>query len=123
MNYHPARKYPRFEFSVLPFVLSVRWDQPVADERPIRIEGRNVSRGGIKFSSNRRIALFEAVHLSLFDKNQGQELAALEGKVVRVEEVDTGLGERTYGIAVEFLSGTEPLEGLMPTPSNPNPAT
>jgi hypothetical protein len=119
MSYLAERKHPRFEFAPLPLVLSVRWDEPAPEDKPIRVEARNISEGGIKFVSNRRLALFSPIHLSLFDKNQGNELAALGGKVVRVEEVDTGLGERTYGIAVEFSKGTERLGALMPANSSP----
>lgn len=125
MSYLAERKHPRHEFSTLPLVLSLRWEDPATEERPLRVEARNISEGGIKFVSNRRLALFSPVHLSLFDKNLGTELAALDGKVVRVEEVDTGHGERTYGIAVEFSAGTERLAPLMPgaLPENSNPAT
>jgi hypothetical protein len=119
MSYLAERKHPRHEFSTLPLVLSVRWEDPAPGDRPLRVEARNISEGGIKFVSNRRLALFSPIRLSLFDKSGGNELAALGGKVVRVEEVDTGLGERTYGIAVEFATGTDRLAPLMPKNSSP----
>jgi hypothetical protein len=119
MSYLVERKSRRHEFAPLPLVLSVRWEEPAPEDRPLRVEARNISEAGIKFMSNRRLSLFSPVRLSFFDKTQGTELATVEGKVVRVEEVDTGLGERTYGIAVEFLSGTDRLAALMPENSNP----
>lgn len=122
MSYLAERKHPRFDFSTFPLVLSLRWEEPLAEDKPVRIEGRNISRGGLKFQSNRRIALFSPLRLSLFSKGNGQELAALEAKVVRVEEVDTGLGERTYGIALEFTAGQDALASLLPDPDAPGAA-
>lgn len=119
MSYLAERKHPRFDFSPLPLVLAVRWEEAAPEDRPVRVEARNISEGGMKFVSNRRLSLFSPIHLSLFDKILGTELAALDGKVVRVEEVDTGLGERIYGIAVQFSAGTERLGALMPANSNP----
>lgn len=69
-----------------------------------RFEAKNISQSGLKFISNMKIPLFSEVAFSLLDKNTGRKLAALQGKVVRVEEIDTGKGERNFGIALEFLS-------------------
>jgi c-di-GMP-binding flagellar brake protein YcgR len=125
MSYLTERRYPRIEFQTLPLVLALRWDEAHLDEKPVRLEGRNLSRGGIKFASNRRISLFAPVRISFFDKTNGQEAAVVTGKVVRVEEVDTGHGERTYGIAVQFSEGIEGISRFAPDmgSANSTPAT
>jgi hypothetical protein len=83
-------------------------------DSPIRIEARNISLHGLKFYSNRRIPLFEQVNLSFYEKKSGNLVADILAKVVRLEEIDIGVGERTYGISVEFFSGFEPLERFLP---------
>ena len=113
MSFFPERRSARYEFQRFPWIFSLQMEEPAAADAPLRVEARNVSRGGLKFVTNRRIALFETVRGSLLDEN-GQLVAQLTGKVVRVEEVDTGHGERTYGIAVEFTAGADALEKLIP---------
>lgn len=113
MSFFPERRSARHEFQRFPWIFSLQVDEPAATETPLRVEARNVSRGGLKFVTNRRIALFEIVRGSLLDES-GQLVTQFTGKVVRVEEVDTGHGERTYGIAVEFTAGAEELGKLIP---------
>lgn len=113
MSFFPERRNTRHEFQRFPWIFSLQVDEPAGADTPIRVEARNVSRGGLKFVTNRRIALFETVRGSLLDES-GQLVAQLTGKVVRVEEVDTGHGEPTYGIAVEFTAGAESLGKLIP---------
>lgn len=108
------RRHPRFEFHDLPWVFSVQWPEPATQERPVRVEARNISRGGFKFSSNHRVPLFSELEIVLLDKKDGREVATLTGKVVRLEEVDIGVGERTYGIALELTSGADALHPLLP---------
>jgi len=108
------RRNPRFEFDHFPWVFALSLTEPAGEELPMRVEARNISRGGLKFVSNRKISLFEQVQVVLFEKKTGKEVVTLLGKVVRVEEVDIGTGERTYGIAVEFNSGMTVLEKLIP---------
>jgi PilZ domain len=114
MGYFPERRHPRFEFQTFPWVLSVTVGEPCRADKPTRIEAKNVSQGGLKFLSNRKFQLFENVQISLFEKGTGKTLVALGGKVVRVEEIDTGFGERTYGIAMQFLTNTQVLGALLP---------
>jgi len=114
MSRLPERRYPRVDFHDLPLVFALRLPEPASPERPLRIEARNLSRGGIKFLCNRRFALFEPMQISFFDKTSGKPVPNLEAKVVRVEEIDTGFGERTYGIAMEFTAGTEGLAPFLP---------
>jgi hypothetical protein len=115
MSYFPERKHPRVEFHTLPWVFTLRLNEPAPSDRPLRLESRNVSRGGLKFLSNRRFPLFETLSVHLLDKTTGKSLPVIQGKVVRVEEIDTGYGERTFGIALEFTAGMEALLALPET--------
>lgn len=108
------KRNPRFEFGHFPWVFALHLTEPAGEERPMRVEARNISKDGLKFVSNRKIPLFEQVQVVLFEKKTGKEVVTLLGKVVRVEEVDIGTGESTYGIAVEFNSGMTVLEKLIP---------
>ena len=120
MSYFPARRHPRVEFHALPWVFTLRLADSVPTARPLRLEARNIGRGGMKFVCNRRFSLFELLTLSLLEKSSGKALQpSLQGKVVRVEEIDTGYGERTFGIAMEFISGADGLTALpgeLPSP-------
>lgn len=113
MGYFPERRHPRYDFGLLPWVFSLQVPAPAAPERPLRLEAKNISGGGMKFVCNRRFPLFEILQLSLLDKKNGKTVLTPQGKVVRVEEIDTGFGERTFGIALEFTSGNEPLASLL----------
>ena|SRR3989344_2068202 len=112
MKFYPERQYPRFEFSQFPWVLAIELTSPAWSDCPLRMEGKNISRGGIKLLSNRKIELFSKVRVSLFDRKSGQALASATGKVVRLEEINTGLSEITYGIALQLLE--DPLQKLLP---------
>jgi hypothetical protein len=114
MSYYPERRHPRFEFDRFPLVFTLQLAEPSWPDRPLRVEARNISRSGLKYLSNRKFPLFSQVSLIFFDRGEGKELASLTGKVVRLEEIDTGVGERTYGVAVEFLTGQAALEALIP---------
>lgn len=103
----------------MPWVFSLRLPSPASQERPLRLEARNISRGGMKFLSNQRFQLFEYLHVNFFEKGSGKAVPAIQGKVVRVEEIDTGFGERTYGIAMEFVAGAEFLETTLPSATPP----
>lgn len=105
MSFTPERRHPRFEFPKFPWVFTLQLRDAWAADRPLRIEAKNISQGGLKFLSNQKIALFEEVQVVLFAKADGKELARMLGRVVRLEEVDTGFGEKWYGIALEFLPG------------------
>jgi hypothetical protein len=102
MSYFPARRHARVEFQTLPWVFTLRLAESAPADRPLRLEARNMSRGGLKFLSNRKFKLFELLTIHLLEKKGGKALDPLQGKVVRVEEIDTGYGERTFGIALEF---------------------
>lgn len=119
MSYFPERRHPRFEFQQLPWVFSLRLAEPARQDRPLRLEAKNISGGGMKFLCNQRFQLFEFLHVTLFEKGNGKAIPPIQGKVVRVEEIDTGFGERTYGIAMEFASGAETLAALLPSGNPP----
>jgi len=113
MSYFPERRHPRVEFQQLPWVFSLRLPEPAQQDKPLRLEAKNINGCGVKFLCNRRFQLFEYLQLSLFEKVSGKPLPPIQGKVVRVEEIDTGYGERTYGIAIEFVSGASELANLL----------
>lgn len=114
MSYITERRHPRIDFTQVSWVFALRLPEPAGSDKPLRLEAKNISRGGMKFVCNRRFQLFEYLHVTLFEKGSGKALPVIQGKVVRVEEVDTGRGERTYGIGMEFVSGTEGIESLLP---------
>jgi hypothetical protein len=116
-----VRKSPRFDFSTLPLVFQLSLKTTLDQESPTRLEARNISRHGMKFYSNRKIPLFEQTIISLFEKKTGNLVAEITSKVVRLEEIDIGVGERTYGIAVEFTAGADVLGKFIPE-ENPDPS-
>ncbi len=117
MSYFQERRHPRLEFRQFPWVFSLRLLKNAELDRPFRLEAQNISRTGLKFLCNRRFSLFEHLHVNFFEKSSGKALVSpLEGKIVRVEDIETGFGERTYGIAMEFVSGLEELAALLPEP-------
>lgn len=120
MSYPHERKYPRYEFAKLPWVFGLQFAEPASTEHPIRVEAKNIGNGGCKFASNKKIPLFQEIQVSLFDKKTGTLVTRLTGKVIRLEEVDTGLTEKLFGIALEFvespafqekLAAIQPLKG------------
>lgn len=117
MSYDESRRFPRAEFRLLPWTFALKLDAPFAGKGSLRVEARNIGAGGMKFVSNHRIPVFSAVEISLFETDSGKELLKVNGKVVRLEEVDMGQGEKTYGMALEFTD-PEPLRQLFEkTPS------
>ncbi len=116
MSYYPERRHPRFTFTDFPLVFSLQLGEPSWPDRPLRLEPKNISQGGMKFLCNRRIPIFTELKVTLLHREQGKPVAELVGKVVRLEEIDTGIGERTYGIAMEFLAGQASLQTLLSAP-------
>lgn len=57
----------------------------------------------MKFISNQEFSLGKEIRFRLLHQD-GKQFLELSGIVSRVEAVDTGKGERTYGIAVKFLA-------------------
>lgn len=116
MDEKDQRKYPRREFKELPWVFTVQLSQPVKLDQSMRFEAKNISVGGIKFIANQKVSLFDELSFLFFDKSSGKELTHISGRVVRLEEVDTGNFEKIYGIAVEFHSDGDSFlrEALLP---------
>jgi hypothetical protein len=114
MSYFPERRHLRIDFQKLPWVFTLRLPEPAGLDKPLRLEAKNISAGGLKFLCSRRFSLFEVLHISFLEKGSGKSLPPLQGKVVRVEEIDTGFGEHTYGVAIEFVSGMDELAALLP---------
>jgi hypothetical protein len=98
-----SRKHQRMNFFETPWVLGIQMQRD-GNQGIHRLEPKNISLGGIKLLSNIKVPLFETIHMELFDKNTKIDSILTKGKVVRVEETDTGQGEKTYGLAVEFVS-------------------
>lgn len=102
MTYDVPRRFARTEFRQLPWTFALKWDTAFTGNAPLRVEARNISAVGMKFMCNHRLAMFTAVEVSLFENATGKELLRLSGKVIRLEEIDTGQREKTYGVALEF---------------------
>ncbi len=105
MSYPIQRRHPRIPFAQVPWIFALELPQTMKDESPLRVEPKNISVGGLKFVTNMKFPLFTELRVELFQKENGQVVSAVEGKVIRVEEVDTGYGERSFGIAIEFNQG------------------
>lgn len=122
MSFDEEYSSPTYDFQTLPWIFSIKLARPLEDGHPLRIEAKSLSEDGLKFQSNKRVPLFEQIQVSLFDKASGKEALSLLGKVVRLEEVDTGIGEKTYRISLSFISGHEALQNILPSfPSSENP--
>ena len=52
----------------------------------------------------------------------GTILAQIKGKVVRLEEVDTGQDEKSFGIAVQFLEEPAAIKDQLVDPSPAKPS-
>lgn len=109
MGWKEKRQYPRVPFQDFSWVFQLSLSSAPPEDVVPRFEAKDISQSGIKFVSNRKIPLFSEVALSLLDKTTGKKLVDLQGKVVRVEEIDTGKGEKNYGLALEFFSGQKSL--------------
>lgn len=101
-EYLNRRQHERHDFSATPWVLSLELPQDLLSDSPLRLEGKNIGLGGMKIQTNRRIPLKRALTIHLFSRGEEEETLHLKGTVVRIEEVDEGLEEKTYGIAVRF---------------------
>ncbi|NUM88055.1 MAG: PilZ domain-containing protein [Bdellovibrionales bacterium] len=101
-EYLNRREHDRHDFSSTPWVLAVELSSDLLGDAPLRLEGRNIGFGGMKFQTNRRIPLKREVLIHLFSREKSEPVVHLKGRVVRVEEVDEGLEEKSYGIAVRF---------------------
>ena len=91
-------------------------EHPWKDQSPTRFEAKNISYLGLKIVANFKVSLFSELQFAVICRNDGRELARIKGKVVRLEEVDTGKSEKDYGIAIEFLEeGSHKLRQVWPS--------
>lgn len=96
------RESERVDFTTTSWVFALTLPDELLDGTPLRLEAKNISLGGIKFQTNKKIPLFSVLSMQLFERNGKAAPLVLSGKVVRIEEVDEGLPEKTYGIATRF---------------------
>lgn len=99
-----TRAHKRKEFQETPWTFALFLQEQQAPQDPFRLEAKNISLGGLKFLCNRKIPLFETLQVHLFDQKEKGEPIKLMAKVIRVEEIDIGLAEKTYGLAAKFDS-------------------
>ncbi len=97
------RKSERKSFDSCPWVFSLYLQEKNIPTEPLRFEPNNISTGGLKFQTNRKIPLFEKIEIHLFEKNTKNDPIRLPAQIIRVEEIDTGLAEKTYGTAAKFI--------------------
>lgn len=100
------RQQTRVDFSKLPWVFCLRADDFSTAKTPTRIEACDISVSGIRMRSNRRIDIFTDFDFQLLHKEKNIAPIEISAKVVRVEETDLGLEEKTYTIAAEFNNDT-----------------
>lgn len=96
------RQFPRFPFQRTPWIFTLEIVDAEFMNSPVQLEALNISLGGLKFHSNKKIAIFNEVSIRLVDKEGRASPLTLSGKVIRVEETDVGLEEKTFGMAIEF---------------------
>ena len=96
------RKYPRFPFEDCSWVFSLVLSTERIPHRPIQLEARNISLGGIFFRSNYQYNVFEEVDIQLLSKIKGALPVYIHGRVTRISETDTGQAEKNYSMALEF---------------------
>jgi len=96
------RKSSRAVFQQTNWILSLQWALENTLAHPPRIQPINISLHGMKILANFKIPLFEIVKIQLLDKQSKDLPLQVQGKVVRVEETDTGKREKLYGLALEF---------------------
>lgn len=89
--------------------------EPLPKNTPLRLEPQNLSLNGMKFLSNQKSPLFSMLEVQFFHAESGAVLTKAKGKVVRLEEIDTGLPEKIYGIALTFSETLTALEPLLST--------
>ncbi len=96
------REFDRIDFPSTPWVFALALPDHLLDGTPLRLEAKNVSAGGVKFQTNKKIPLFSVLSLQFFDRAGKATPFQLSAKIIRVEEVDEGRAEKTYGIAAQF---------------------
>ena len=103
-DYEINRQFPRLSFQKTPWILALKIKADDLGPIALQLEAQNISLGGMRILSNKKIPIFTSVSIQLLDKDGKRPPIHLEGKVVRVDETDIGLDEKTFGMAVEFTA-------------------
>lgn len=101
-DYEIDRQFPRHSFQKTPWIFALKVMSKDLASSPLQLEAQNISLGGMRILSNQKIPIFTQVSIQLLDKEGKKPPLPMEGKVVRVDETDLGLDEKTFGMAVEF---------------------
>lgn len=101
-GYEIPRQFPRTLFHDTPWVFVLHLKDDELSISPLQLEAQNISLGGMRFLANKKIPIFTKLSLQLLDKTGKKPPLALEGKVIRVDETDIGLAEKTFGMAIQF---------------------
>jgi len=84
---------------------ALRLNEPSDTEKPLRLEAKNISEGGMKFSCNGDSSSLTGGDF-LSRKSERRDRGTTNRQSSRLEEIDTGHSEHTYGVALEFVSDT-----------------
>ena len=115
MVHTERRKFVRRDFFELPYTLMLHLAEAWSGEVPPKVEPKNLCAGGMKFQTSWKIPVFEELEISLLHKENEKSIAKIKGKVVRLEEIDIGTGDKTYTVAIEFKPEfREKLENQLP---------
>ena len=101
-DYEIDRQFPRHSFHKTPWIFALKVTSSDLANTPLQLEAQNISLGGMRILSNKKIPIFTPVSIQLLDKEGKKPPVPVDGKVVRVDETDVGLDEKTFGMAVEF---------------------
>jgi hypothetical protein len=101
-DYEIDRQFPRHAFQKTPWIFALQITSKDLTATTLQLEAQNISLGGMRILSNKKIPIFTTVVVQLLDKEGKKPPLPLSGKVVRVDETDLGLDEKTFGMAVEF---------------------
>jgi hypothetical protein len=96
------RKHSRKAFNQTPWLFTLLLQNSPMNDRPLRLEAKNIGMGGIKFHANYKFPLFQNIQIQFLDKTSRHDPIVVTAQIIRVEETDTGLSEKTYGLAAKF---------------------
>lgn len=103
-EYEVPRQFPRVPFSRTPWVFALKLESEELAASPLQLEAQNISLGGLRFLANKKIPIFAKVTIQLLDKDGKKPPLSAQGKVIRVDETDIGLEEKTFGMTIQFIS-------------------
>lgn len=112
-DFESQRQFERIPFAQTPWLFTIEAPEPSFLQNPAQLEAQNISLGGLKFNSNHKIAVFREVKIRLLDRRGLIEPIQVKARVIRVEETDLGLDEKTFGMAVSFDTLSESIRALL----------